>query len=340
MEIWAGAIRVTILSEDAMRDTAERVLLGDIGGTNARFALCQPGQLSAIESMPVADYGKIADALDAFLTSQGDRDAVSGAILAVAGPIEGERSKLTNASWVVDGGELRKKFGWRHAEIVNDFEAIAWALPKLAPGDLFGIGGGAPKLKAPSVAIGPGTGLGLACFLPRARDAIVMSTEGGHVTMPGTCQREDAILDYLRGCFGHVSAERVVSGGGLVNLYHAISAIDRRPMSERDAAQITAAALDGSCPICREALDTFCALLGTVAGNAALTFGARGGVYIAGGIAPRVVEYLAGSQFRSRFEEKGRYRSYLAATPVWVVTHPEPAFVGLQGLAARIFDWR
>lgn len=323
-----------------MDDIADRVLLGDIGGTNARFALCRPGQLSAIESMSVVDYGQIADALDAFLAAQGGPTNVSGAILAVAGPVEGERCKLTNASWVIDGGELRAKFGWARAKIVNDFEAIAWALPNLTPVDLFAIGGGTPKTEAPAIAIGPGTGLGLACLVPRAEGAIVMSTEGGHATMPGTCRREDAVLEHLRGRFGHVSAERVVSGGGLVNLYHAIGGLDGRSTIERDAAQITAAALDGSCPICREALDMFCAMLGTVAGNAALTFGARGGVYIAGGIAPRLVEYLAGSRFRARFEEKGRYRAYLAATPVWVVTHPEPAFVGLQALAARTFGWR
>lgn len=320
-----------------MRSVAGPILLGDIGGTNARFALLELNRLSAIDSMLVTNHPQFADALKTFLIRHRDQARLSGALLAVAGPVEDGRCELTNSPWVIDAAELRKTFGWPQVRVVNDFEAIAWSLPHFAPSDLFAIGGGRAVPTAPAVVLGPGTGLGLACLVPRADGAIVLSTEGGHVTLPATCRREDMVIEQLRERFGHVSAERVLSGEGLVNLYQAIASIDRHSAIERHPSEITAAALDGSCSVCREVLDLFCAMLGTFAGNATLTFAARGGVYIAGGVAPRIAEYLAKSQFRSRFEAKGRFGAYLSAIPTWVIVHPEPAFVGLQHLAET---WR
>jgi glucokinase len=288
--------------------------------------------------MQVAGHRQIADAVRAFFAQCPDAASVSHAVLAVAGPVEDGRCVLTNSSWVIDEAELRKTFGWAHVHVVNDFEAIAWSLPSLAPSELFAIGHGKAVPGAPAVVLGPGTGLGLACFMPRADGAIVVPTEGGHATLPATSQREDAIIAHLRSRYGHVSAERALSGNGLVNLYEAIGAVDNLPTIKRSAPEITAAALDGTCPICRQAVDMFCAMLGTVAGDAALTFAARGGVYVAGGIAPRILDYLANSQFRRRFEAKGRFTAYLSAIPTWVIIHPEPAFAGLQWLGCQALD--
>jgi glucokinase len=164
---------------------------------------------------------------------------------------------------------------------------------------------------------------------------MVIATEGGHATLATTNLRQDAIIQRLRTRFEHVSAERVLSGDGLVNLHNAIAAIDGRAVPQRNPAQVTDAALRGSCPVSREALDTFCAVLGAVAGDLALMFGARGGVYIAGGIVPRFADHLARSTFRAQFEAKGRFRDYLAAIPVQVILKADAAFIGLASLAER-----
>jgi glucokinase len=316
-----------------MRSITRPVLLGDIGGTNARFALLDANGLHPIESIPVGGYRQFEDAVEAFFMRGPNHAAAASAILAVAGPVEDGRCELTNSSWVIDAVPLSKTFDWERVRVINDFEAIAWSLPCLTAPDLIAIGGGLAVPAAPAVVLGPGTGLGLACFVPRERGAIVLASEAGHVTLPGTCQREDAVIEKIRERFNHVSAERALSGEGLVNLYRAVGSIDGNPIPERGPAEITSAALDGSCSVCQEALDLFCAMLGTFAGNAALTFAARGGIYIAGGIAPRIVRRLTDSQFRSRFESKGRFGTYLAAIPTWIIVNPEPAFVGLQHLA-------
>jgi glucokinase len=311
----------------------ERILLADIGGTNARFACLDGGRLGPVVSVAVADYPRFDQAVTAFLSRRGEGTPVSAAVFAVAGPVEGNHASLTNSSWVIDAAELQNAFSLQHVRIINDFEAIAWSVPGLAPNDLFPIGSGERAMEAPAVVLGPGTGLGLACFLRRPNGSIVISTEGGHVTLPGTSRREDAVIAQLRDRFDHVSAERAVSGPGLANLYEALGALDGAAVPLRSGMEITDAALEGSCTLSREALDMFCAMLGTIAGNAALTFGARGGVFIGGGITPRITDYLARSQFRARFEAKGRFRSYVAGISSSVIVHPEPAFIGLRSLA-------
>jgi len=175
-------------------------------------------------------------------------------------------------------------------------------------------------------------------LVPGSDEAIVVAGEGGHATMAAGSLREEAIIDQLRRQFGHVSAERVVSGSGLENLYRAVVALDGVAAPQRDAPAITRAALDGDCPASVGALELFCAMLGSFAGNAALTFGARGGVFIAGGITPRITSFLARSQFRARFEQKGRFRDYLAGIPTSVIIHPAATFVGLKTIAARAAD--
>jgi glucokinase len=312
------------------RDGGTRILLADIGGTNARFAVLGGAKLGPIAHIPVAGHAHFTDALGAFLrqTAQGPQAAV----LAVAGVVDGERCALTNNPWIVDAAELCSAFGFAQVHLVNDFEAVAWALPYLAGDDVCRIGGGAPEKGAPMAVLGPGTGLGVAAFLPQGNGAVLRS-EGGHATLPGASLREDAVIADLRRQFGHVSAERALSGPRLENLYRVIAELDGIAVPQRTAADISRAAAAGECPVSRAALDMFCALLGDVAGNIALTFGARRGVYIAGGIVPRLHDELVRSAFRTRFEAKGRMRAYVEPIPVYVVMHEDPAFVGLKALA-------
>ena len=314
--------------------TEGQVLLADVGGTNVRFAVLGDGSLGPIEHLAVADYARFDQALAAYLAGVQARGPIASALFAVAGVVEGERCPLTNNPWVVDGPELRARFGFADIRLINDFAAVAWSLPDLAPGDLRQLGGGAPKQGAPMLAIGPGTGLGVAAYLP-GNGGRVLGGEGGHTTLAGGTAREDAIIALLRGRFGHVSAERVVSGPGLINLYRTIAALDGVTVPERRASEISRAAIEGTCDVSRAALDIFCAVLGDVVGNFALAFGAQGGVFLGGGIVPHMRDYLPGSQFRTRFDAKGRMSAYVQAIPVYLILHDDPAFIGLRALALR-----
>jgi glucokinase len=313
---------------------ARHVLLGDIGATNARFALLANGALGPVKSFDVAGFARFADAAAIFLKDHCQKIEITNAVLAVAGPIEGERCVLTNCSWVIDARELHDTFRLE-ARIVNDFAAMAFSLPSLTSADLVEMGSGKAELGAPTAVLGPGSGLGVACLVPGLGKPVVIPSEGGHATLAGMCDREDKIIKQLRRRFGHVSAERTVSGDGLENIYQAIVALDGLTLAPRSAADITKRALSGDCQIAREALAKFCAFLGSFAGNVALTFGARGGVYIAGGISPRIVDFMARSEFRNRFEAKGRLRPYLETIPSYVIVHPAAAFLGLKSLSAH-----
>ena len=312
----------------------ERILLGDVGGTNARFAVLSGGAIGPIDHLRVSDYARFDEALAAYLARQSD-PAIGGALFAVAGVVDGERCPLTNNSWVVDGPELRARFGFTTVRLINDFEAVAWSLPHLAPKDLRQVGGAAPVANAPLLAIGPGTGLGVAAYVPTASGGLVLHSEGGHTTLPGGSPREDAIIALLRSRFGHVSAERVLSGPGLQNLYRTIAALDGVTVPDLRASEISRAAIAGSSPTGRAALDIFCAVLGDVAGNFALGFGAQGGVFLGGGIVPHMRDYLPGSQFRARFDAKGRMSAYVQTIPAYLILHDDPAFIGLRALALR-----
>jgi glucokinase len=323
------------MADPANHGIAESAILADVGGTNVRFALLTGGALGPVEHFEVRDFQLFTDALERFLPRQAQRATIRGAFLAVAGVVEGERCALTNNQWVIDAAELRARFGFTTVHIVNDFEAVAWSLPHLTDRDLRAVGGRAPVATAPMFVLGPGTGLGMAAYVPQATGGLVLSSEGGHATLPGGSVREDAVIEYLRQRYGHVSVERLLSGPGLENLYRAIAAIDAEAMPNRNAAEITRAALEGRCTTSRAALDMFCALLGEVAGNFALSFGARGGVFIAGGITAHLRDFLPQSAFRARFEAKGRMKHYVEPIPAYLILHDDPAFIGLKALAVR-----
>lgn len=311
-------------------------LLADIGGTRARFALLVESRMGPVESVATGEYSSVVDAVRHFLNRQHDAGDVDSAVIAAAGPVEGGRCTLTNARWTLETDELKQAFRLRTVNIVNDLEALAWSVPHLESADVRGVGRGRGVAVEPVAVIAPGTGLGMACFIPGGDRERVLPSEGGHATLAAADDREAALIGALRRRHGHVSAERVLSGGGLVGLYDALLELDGGgDPSPRTAEQITRAAIDGSSVWSCRALDAFCSFLGSVAGDAALMFGARGGVVIAGGIVPRIVDYLPRTNFRARFEDKGRFRCYLARIPTSVLVRPDPAFLGLKALAGR-----
>ncbi len=316
----------------------EKILLGDIGGTTVRLAVLTGDAVGPIDHLAVTQYRSLIDAIEDFLGTRDDRNRIGAAVIDVAGPIEGGRCVLINSQWTIDAAELHAAFGFEPIQLINDFEAVAHALPHLAERDVRPLAAGGPSTGESLAVIGPGTGLGMAGVVRRGDHVTIVPTEGGHATLPGTTSREDAVIAHLREKFGDVSAERALSGPGLENLYGAIAAIDGVAVPDRTAAEITRHALEGSCPVCVAAVDMFCAMLGTVAGNLALMFRARGGVYIAGGIAPRIVDLLARSEFHARFVAKGRFRPYLERVPVSVIINPDSAFQGLKALALRMRD--
>lgn len=306
------------------------LLLADIGGTNARFALSDGAAIRPGTVLQVAEHASLLAAIDSFLSHAAAKGKVAAASLAVAGPVENNRSFITNSGWTVDAAELRAALGCETVQLLNDFEALAWSLPNLAPADLFALGDGKARADAPMVVLGPGTGFGAAAFIPRGRASFAIAGEMGHSTLPAASEDEDRLITHLRKRFGHVSIERALSGPGLENIYEALASADRAAEPRRDAAAIMQGGLSRSCAISAAALDTFCRILGSIAGNLALNFCARGGVFIGGGIAPRMAEYLQRSDFRARFEGKGRYRAYLADIPTRIITRPDATFVGLQ----------
>lgn len=315
-----------------MTERAQPGLVADIGGTNARFALVDGGVLGTINSYLVEDFAGPAQAVRRFLADCGREVKIDAAVLAVAGPVEGGRASLTNGVWEFGTGEVAHELGIDAVRLVNDFAAVARGLPLFRGDELFKIGRGEAAEDAPKAVLGPGTGLGVALYAP-FDGGIVIPTEGGHVTLFAEDEREWEIIGFFRERFGHVSAERVLSGRGLEVLYEALRTLgghDVEPGLSAD--RISARATAGDCPVSIDALGTFCAMLGGFAGNLALTTGARGGVFIAGGILPKFPDFIDGSAFRARFEGKGRFRDWLAEVPTELVMHPDPAFPGLVAM--------
>ena len=308
------------------------ILLADIGGTNVRFAtLRADGRIEHVESWLTALYPDIVSAVKAYAEVTGVALAFRGAAVCAAGPLIGERIVLTNCAWNISVDEIGLATGAAAPILVNDFAAVARALPVLGAGDAVRIGGGAPLAHAPKVALGPGTGLGVASALADGRGGwIAAPGEGGHSDLAPTNEREIAIVFHLIREHGHVSVERVLSGPGLETLYLAIASLDGLKLNERPMAHdIAAAARVGKDQAAVEAVALFTGWLGSVAGNIALTLGAQGGVYIAGGIVPQWGALFDAKLFRRRFEAKGRMRDFLVPIPCYLVTAKDLAFRGL-----------
>lgn len=315
-----------------MPASATARLIADIGGTNARFALLDDVGWHDEIVLACADYPDIVAATEHYLGSVG---AVHGAgrpleaAMAIAGPITGDIVRLTNHVWQFSAAQIRQRLRWRRLILVNDFTALAMAIRNLPQQELEQIGGGRAVPNMPVALLGPGTGLGVSGLIPAGPHWIPLQGEGGHVTLSVMNEREMAVLKQLHQRFSHVSAERVLSGPGLVNLYDALCAIEGVVPKILTPPEVTRRAKEGSCRICLETVGIFCALLGTLAGNLVLTLGAVGGAYIGGGIVPSLGGMFASSHFRDRFEDKGRFADYLARVPTYVIRTELPAFLGL-----------
>ncbi len=315
-------------------------LVGDVGGTNARFALTQGEHLPLLLPMtlPTSDHADLAAAMAAYLQQVG-QPLVRRACVAIANPITGDWLKMTNTPWAFSIEHTRQQLGLDELRMLNDWEAMALAAPTFTADDLAQIGPGTPVPGAPCGLLGPGTGLGVSS-LTRATSGewVPIAGEGGHVTLAPTCAREADILGVLWREFSHVSAERVISGMGLENLYRAISQLNGQTPQTLSAAQITHQALTRQDAACEEALARMCRLLGNVAGNLAVTLGARGGIYIGGGVIGHLGAYFAASEFRAAFEAKGRFEQYLSQIPTYVIRAEHPALRGAAmglGLSVR-----
>jgi glucokinase len=314
---------------------SKTLLVGDVGGTNARFAIAtwKDGLpvLSHHESFPAEQYPTFLKGVAAFI--DGCEVKPSGGVIAVAGPVEDGAIDLTNSPWAVSEAELAT-LGLNPVKLINDFEALAWGAPIVPADSLVHLGG--PEAGDPHATLavlGPGTGFGVSALVRDAHGReMAMPSEGGHACFPPGDTVEDEILRILRERYDRVSIERLICGPGLLNMHRALARIEGRETHIDDPAEITREALEDWDSPCGATLARFCAILGAVAGDIALTTGAKGGVYIAGGIAPRILDFLQASPFRRRFERKGRFKDYMADIPTWVITHKHAALLG----AARV----
>ncbi|MDH4023374.1 MAG: glucokinase [Gammaproteobacteria bacterium] len=301
-------------------------LVADIGGTNTRCAITsRGGAVNHIETFRNRDFPGLDRLLASYLGTRPPAERPDEAVIAIAAPIRGDEIRMVNINWTFSVTDLARTLSLKRVIPLNDFAAQAYALPVLGARDLRQVGGGQAVDGAPKVVIGPGTGLGTAGLVHIGGRWHAITGEGGHVTMAPSDEREARIVALGRERYGHCSAERLISGAGLAFLYGALNA-GMTLSPDKVGARIAAGE-----PAAREALDVFFQLLGTVASNLAVTFASFGGVYIGGGITPRYLEQFEASGFRARFEDKGRYRPYLADIPTWVITADQPA---LRGLAA------
>ncbi|WP_317202496.1 glucokinase [Janthinobacterium sp.] len=316
-------------------------LLADIGGTNARFVLeTRPGCFEAVAVLPCDDYAALLDAILAYLASPEAKAhgaaRVHHAAIAIANAIDDDIIKMMNHHWSFSIEAMRGALGLDTLLVVNDFTALAMALPHLRAEQRQKIGAGSPRPDSVIGLLGPGTGLGVSGMIPAEDRWIALGSEGGHVSFAPCDRREMDVLAYAWREHEHVSTERMASGRGLELIYRALAAragdIAVAPLA---AADITSRALAGTCAVCAEAIDCFCAILGSVAGNLAMTLGALGGIYIGGGIVPRLGPLFARSPFRQRFEQKGRLSDYLAQIPTYVITAEQPTFLGIAAILAQ-----
>ena len=317
------------------------VLLADIGGTNARFALADPRAGmplldDSIRGYPVDRFESLAAAAGHYLEATGARPAA--AVLAVAGRVEREQARMTNHPWVVSAERVRQSLGLGEVILVNDFVAQSAAVRLLREEDVVAIG--APgRVEADTreprtfAVVGPGTGLGVGALLCRDGRHYPLATEGGHASFaPGTPE-EIQVLERLSADYGRVSNERLLSGDGLVNIHRALAEIAGLDPGPRMPEDITAGAAAGD-RVCMRAVDVFCAVFGAIAGDLVLVFGAWSGVYLSGGLVPVLLPALQHSGFRQRFEGKGRYAPVMARVPTLAVLHPQPGLLGAAALAA------
>ncbi|WP_392559988.1 glucokinase [Orbus mooreae] len=306
----------------------EKLLVADIGGTNARFALydSESKTLSNIEKFTITAETVLPQLISDYLKQSSLK--VQRACLAIACPITGDKVVMTNNHIQFSRSELQSALNLKQLEVINDFTAVAMSVPALQSDDIEQIGGQQPNTDYPIAIYGAGTGLGVAHLVETGSQWLSFSGEGGHVELPMINQYEDQVLEQLRIKFGRVSAERFLSGSGLTNIYEALTVIHNQKIQEISAKEIVENALQGDCDLCVETLTLFCTFMGRFGGNLALTLNTQGGVYIAGGIVPRFIDFFKKSPFRQNFDNKGRMSSLLTTIPVYVIVHPDPGLLG------------
>ena len=283
--------------------------------------------------LPCAAHETLEAAIRAYLKRQ-NLPVPPICALGIANPVTGDEVRMTNHHWSFSISEMQRSLGLEQFKVINDFTALALALPAIPDRNLVQVGGtkDTTQSMAPKALIGAGTGLGISGLIPSHRSDhwLPISGEGGHATLAAQTDEEYRVIEIIRQRYGHVSAERVLSGQGLVDLYLALRQLQKKaPMDVTGAAEITAWALQDKDPLALQSLEMFSGFLGSVAGDLALTLGARGGVYLGGGIVPRWLGWFETSNFRERFEAKGRFSAYLKEIPVWVINAQEsPALLG------------
>ena len=310
-------------------------LLADIGATHARFALeTAPGVLRAVQVLKCDDFTGIVPLLHSYLADHaGTR--INHAAFALANPISGDLIRMTNRDWQFSTDEVRRELGLNTLLIVNDFTALAMSLPGLSGDDLMQVGGGAPADNAVIGVLGPGTGLGVSGVIPTLDGFVTLGSEGGHVNFAPADEREFAILQFAWKEWSHVSNERLISGPGMEIIYRALAQRNGMDVKPRTSPEIISGALEQDDALCIEVLECFSGMLGGAAANLAVTLGAFGGVFIGGGIVPRMGEWFAKSPFRARFEAKGRFTDYLSQIPTYVIMTPNPAFYGVATILSE-----
>lgn len=309
-------------------------LVADIGGTNARFAayVCDDANITYEFHHAVSEYPQFDQVLKVLMAdiavTLGGWCPPQRVCFAVACPVDNNLIRFTNSHWHFSRGQIIAAFNCQNVSLINDFQALAHGITELADGDFRQIGRGVCRADKPSVVLGAGTGLGVAALIPHVGGYQVIDSEGGHVDFAPVGDMQVEVLRYLLTRHQRVSLERLLSGPGLLNIYAALSSIHSRQHALSSPSEVVEQAFDGSNSIAAATLDLFCEVLGSTAGNLALTYGARGGVYIAGGIVPRFADYFFASQFRQFFESKGRFASYLEPIPTYLVTHTNLGILG------------
>ncbi len=313
-----------------------RILVGDIGGTTSRLGIFEEGRILARQDFSSRNSRNFEEILEPYLKGLSvPRPRV--ACIAVAGVVEENRARVTNLPWVVDGDAIRERTGFASFRLVNDFEAVAWGMLALTGEHLVQIGGqGTQGENQVRAVLGAGTGLGEAVIVPCPDGPKVLATEGGHADFAPQNTLEVRLLEYLLMKTAPVSIEHVLSGPGLVRIRAFLAHERANPQAMEDPAEITRCALNGTDPVSVEALEVFCGIYGAEAGNLALRTLALGGVYVAGGIAPKILPFLSKGVFRKAFESKGKMRKVLERIPVFIVTHPEIGLIGAARAALSL----
>ena len=311
-------------------------LIGDVGGTNTRFALTTvSGRYSAVTHYANATAVDLEALIGRYLDERHLSPERLQLWLAVAAPVQGDTVEMTNLAWRISASGLRERFGFRHVRLVNDFAAVALSLATLQTGDYLTLGGGSGADGAPCLVLGPGTGLGAALWVPTAGADVVLETEAGHATLSAGDDREAEVIAVARRRHPHVSAERLLCGSGLSEIYQALAEIAGKAGRPPPPEVVTERGIRGADPLAVATLELFFSLLGGFAGNLALSTGARGGVYLAGGILPRLADRIQASPLPARFVAKGRFAAYLEAIPLRLIVHPDPGLLGLAQGAGR-----